>query len=57
METLTGKNNALEQNNTFIDYVTDTSSKRSANSSSSTNSSKSGNVSNATANAVRAANR
>ena len=27
METLTGKNNALEQNNTFIDYVEDTSTK------------------------------
>lgn len=27
MNTLTGKNNALEQNNTFIDYVQDTSTK------------------------------
>ena len=30
METLTGKNNALEENNTFIDYVNDTSKKVSA---------------------------
>ena len=36
METLTGKNNALEDNNTFIDYVTDTSSRQSSSGSSST---------------------
>lgn len=36
METLTGKNNALEENNTFIDYATDTSSRQSSSGSSST---------------------
>lgn len=48
METLTGKNNALEKNNTFIDYVNDTSSKQGAGK---------GNVVAAAASAVRSANR